>query len=413
MTRRSDPNPAYWEQYGPFQHVKHELIRCYLNGWFPKLGTWAGRVLYVDTHAGRGRYESGDPGSPLVALQTLLNHSYREKLLTASEFNFLFIERDPANLAALETELDRRRPLPARVNVSTSEGDAFERLSSILGDLRRDRARMAPAFLFVDPYGFKIPAQLLGDLMKAGRVELFINVMWRELDMLIQQRPVRRTAPAQTLEEIFGSESWRTEVIGADVDERLGRAIPLIASGIGARWWTSAVRMVTGGQATRYVLLHLTNSDDGRDLMKECAWSVSPAGEFMVRRSDNPDQQFLIKPEADLRPLRDWIIGRLSRRVSAAWHSLRSPTQPTERASGRRPLGPVSSATPKHRRLMHHDRERFVGASIDLRTSVSLAAHHPQDHALRRGCVHQRHCMPWSTERNGRSNHSRSSPPGA
>ena len=62
MTRRSDPNPAYWEQYGPFQHVKHELIRCYLNGWFPKLGTWAGRVLYVDTHAGRGRYESGDPG---------------------------------------------------------------------------------------------------------------------------------------------------------------------------------------------------------------------------------------------------------------------------------------------------------------------------------------------------------------
>jgi hypothetical protein len=54
MTRRSDPNPAYWEQYGPFQQVKHELIRCYLNGWYPKLGTWARRVLYVDTHAGRG-----------------------------------------------------------------------------------------------------------------------------------------------------------------------------------------------------------------------------------------------------------------------------------------------------------------------------------------------------------------------
>jgi hypothetical protein len=31
-----------------------------------------------------------------------------------------------------------------------------------------------------------------------------------------------------------------------------------------------------------------------------------------VRRSDNPDQQFLIKPEADLSPLRKWIIGRLS-----------------------------------------------------------------------------------------------------
>lgn len=151
MTRRSDPNPAYWDQYGPFQHVKHELIRCYLNGWYPKLGTWAGRVLYVDTHAGRGRYESGDPGSPLVALRTLLQHSYREKLLNASEFNFLFIERDPANLAALKTELDQLRPLPARVNVGTSEGDAFERLSLILADLRRDRARMAPALPLCRP----------------------------------------------------------------------------------------------------------------------------------------------------------------------------------------------------------------------------------------------------------------------
>jgi hypothetical protein len=35
-------------------------------------------------------------------------------------------------------------------------------------------------------------------------------------------------------------------------------------------------------------LLHRTNPDDGRDLMKACAWSVSPPGGFMVRRSDKP-----------------------------------------------------------------------------------------------------------------------------
>jgi three-Cys-motif partner protein len=167
------------------------------------------------------------PGSPVLALQTLLRHSYREKLLNASEFNFLFIERDPANLAALEAELSQLKPFPARINVETSEGDAFERLSVILNELRRDRAQMAPAFLFVDPYGFKIPAGLLGDLMKAGRVELFINVMWRELDMLIQQRPAHGTPHAQTLDEIFGSGAWRAEVIGDGMDERLDRAIPL------------------------------------------------------------------------------------------------------------------------------------------------------------------------------------------
>jgi hypothetical protein len=151
--------------------------------------------------------------------------------------------------------------------------------------------------------------------------------MWRELDMLVQQRPAPGTTHAQTLDDIFGSGSWRTEVIGDGMDERLNRAIPLMARGIGAKWWTSSVRMVTGGQATRYVLLHLTNSDDGRDLMKECAWSVSPAGGFIVRRSDNPDQQFLIRPEPDLRPLRNWILGRLSQRPER-WQDLHAAVRP-------------------------------------------------------------------------------------
>jgi hypothetical protein len=93
--------------------------------------------------------------------------------------------RSRANLAALEAELFQLKPFPARVNVETTEGDAFERLSAVLNELRRDRAQMAPAFLFVDPYGFKIPAGLLA------------------------------------LEEIFGSGSWRTEVIGDGMDERL------------------------------------------------------------------------------------------------------------------------------------------------------------------------------------------------
>src|SRR5437762_296702 len=132
MAKRPDPNPTYWDDYSPFQQVKHDLIRCYLNGWYPKLGFWAGRVLYVDTHAGRGKYQSGDPGSPLVALQTFLAHGSRDKLLSKSEFNFLFIERNRENVNSLQAEIVALGQLPARINVETSEGDAFEKLSNIL-----------------------------------------------------------------------------------------------------------------------------------------------------------------------------------------------------------------------------------------------------------------------------------------
>lgn len=47
----------------------------------------------------------------------------------------------------------------------------------------------------------------------------------------------------------------------------------------------------------------------------------------MVRRSDNPDQQFLIKPEPDRRPLRDWILNRLSRRPER-WQELHAAVRP-------------------------------------------------------------------------------------
>jgi len=148
----TDPNPEYWKEYGPFQRVKHDLIRNYLNGWFPKLGTWAGRVLYVDTHAGRGRHVSGELGSPLVALKTLLEHSYREQLFKKSEFRFFFIERDTANLNELKKELAALGSLPRRVHVETVATDSFESLSTLVDTLRRDGKQMAPAFVFVDPW---------------------------------------------------------------------------------------------------------------------------------------------------------------------------------------------------------------------------------------------------------------------
>ena len=326
MARFSDPNPGYWQECGPFQNVKHDLIRCYLGGWFAKLGTWAQRVIYVDTHAGRGRYVSGQLGSPLVALTTFLNHSSRDRLLAKSEFLFLFIEQDAANLEELRHELAAFGPLPAGVHVTSTVGNAFDKLSELLGRLRRDRAKMAPAFIFVDPYGFKIPGGLLRELMAAGRVELFINVIWRELDMAVAHRPDPGTAMADTLDAIFDGDDWRREIDGVDVETRMDQAVALLGRKIGARWWTY-IRMISGGSATRYLLLHLTNHDKGRDLMKDCMWNVCPDGGFYVLRSEDPKQPRLIEPEPDLAALRGWVLERLRRRARR-WSDLEDELRP-------------------------------------------------------------------------------------
>src|SRR5688500_18887136 len=102
----------YWQQYTNFQYVKHDLIRNYLNGWLPKLALGqhrANRIIYVDTHAGRGRHMSGHLGSPLIALKTAIEHASFQKF-TATELRFVFIEHDATNLRALRDELTEFEP---------------------------------------------------------------------------------------------------------------------------------------------------------------------------------------------------------------------------------------------------------------------------------------------------------------
>lgn len=238
--RTADENPKYWREYSNLQRTKHELIRHYLGGWYAKLGSWAGRVIYLDTHAGRGSHATGQFGSPLVALKTLLDHIHRERLLRNCEFCFYFIERDEENKRALDVEVAGLGALPGNVVIECLATDCFEHLSGLVANLREAGNRMAPAFVFVDPYGFKVPGGLLRDLMQAGSVELFVNVIWRELDMAIAQAR-RGTSPGfvSTLDNIFGGPEWIERVASEDFDVRADQAIDLLAEKVSAKWATS------------------------------------------------------------------------------------------------------------------------------------------------------------------------------
>ena len=177
----ADTNPEYWREYSNLQHVKHALIRNYLNGWFPKMTLGprgCSRLLYIDTHSGRGKHLNGQLGSPLVALNALLEHQSRDLMLLKTEVRFCFIERDEENVASLNQELDAVT-LPKNVFIDPEHGDAFEVFNDLTAELDQEGANLAPSFIFVDPYGFKLPGNLLRKLLGYPKVELFVNVIWR------------------------------------------------------------------------------------------------------------------------------------------------------------------------------------------------------------------------------------------
>ncbi|ABW66089.1 three-Cys-motif partner protein TcmP [Desulfosudis oleivorans] len=304
-----DTNPEYWSDYSNLQHVKHKIIQNYLNGWFPKLGRWSGRICYFDTHAGRGRHKGGQEGSPLVALGCILNHKHRESHLSGCEIKMFFIEADDQNCCALQNEINRLGPLPKQVQVHTITENCFDTLQSILEHLNESGNSLAPAFIFVDPYGFKVPGAVLRKLMAFDRVELFVNVIWRELSMAIAQGETQ-PGMANTLNEIFEGEQWHG-LVGMAFDEQANACINLIRKNTGAKWATH-IRMLGPNGATRYMLMHLTNHDSGRNLMKDCVWKACPENGYYARAKDDPKQQFLIRPEPDLKPLEDWVIKILS-----------------------------------------------------------------------------------------------------
>jgi len=308
----ADPNPEYWAEYSNLQHTKHMLIKNYLQGWFPKMALGASgrrRLNYVDTHAGRGRYMTGQLGSPLVALTTLLNHSSLAQILQNAEIQYLFFERDAANVGRLREEL-ASHTLPANVRVFPSQGDTFDLIEGMLQRVEENRTRLAPGFFFVDPYGFHLPGRLLRRILDHPGVELFVNVIWRQLDMGIQQGRVNLgTAPVAILNSVFDGEAWKT-IDATDADERAEQCAALFRTIIGARWGTH-IRMMDHGRV-KYFLLHLTNSDDGRDLMKECIWKSCPQGGYYASKSDDPRQRLLIEPEPDFRPLREWVREKLA-----------------------------------------------------------------------------------------------------
>ena len=310
--KASDTNEKYFGDYNNLQYVKHRLIREYLNGWYPKLGSWSGRILYFDTHAGRGEHAGGQSGSPVIALRTLLDHNAREWILSKSEARFFFIEENSGNVEFLRKAVRDVGPLPERMFVNVSAGNCFETLNEELDRLDGTRQKLAPAFVFVDPYGFTLPCETLRRLLEAGQVELFVNIIWRELFMGIgkaQDEPDSVWPGKMTL--IFGSDVWKHVDRDAPVEDRENQVIEMLSAAYGAKWATS-MRMLHDNKSTRYLLAHFSNHDSGRDLMKECMWKACPDGGFYAQRGDNPDQAVLLEPDPDLRPLEAWVMKQLA-----------------------------------------------------------------------------------------------------
>ena len=291
----------YWKKYDGLQAAKHELLVKYLRGWFPILSKFNGRILYIDCHAGRGRHKTGHKGSPLLAINTLLEHKSKNEILKDNEIVFIFFEIDEQNCKYLQNEIKKLGRLPEQVKIKLINADFESKLNRIFDELDKEKMTLAPSFAFIDPYGFTLSMQLMNRILSYPKSELLINFMFRYVDMAIHNEPQK-----ENLNKLFGTNEWEEFREIKDKEKREKSIINLFANQLKATY-VKYFRMFGSNNALKYVLIHATNHCKGCELMINSMWAISPDGSLAASERDNPDQLTFLNYEPNLTSLRESV----------------------------------------------------------------------------------------------------------
>ena len=271
--------------------AKHDILRRYLGAWFPILGSTHGRVLYVDGFSGPGRYRDGEPGSPLIALDVARTLNLEKPF--AGELLFLFTDERQDRVGHLESELEHL-DLPASFEVRAEVGRFDEIFAPVLDGLEAKGQRLAPAFVFIDPFGFSgVPFSLVARILQNPRCEVFITFMVNAVQRFIEH-------PVESIrDEIVGL--FGTELV-LEVVSGTGNRIEALRSFYQQRLELEAefVRSFEIRDTPGRVLYHLffaSNHRLGHAKMKDAMWEVDRTGG--LRFVDNTDVDQLVLLDED------------------------------------------------------------------------------------------------------------------
>ncbi len=242
-------------------------------------------LVYVDCFAGKGKFEDGNLGSPLIALNIIDQCCEVTTLQRRPNIEATFIDLNYAE--------DLRHNLSSYSWVKIVSGKYEEIIKSIL-----QKKEDCNVFLYIDPYGIKALQCSFFDSLAEGRfnsIELLINLnsfgfireachalgtFFDDKDLfvdLVEYNPTRMDASEKSireLNEIAGGEYWQSiiesyknhDISGYDAEVRFSEQYCMRLMEKYAFVLNMPLR-IKKGQRPKYRLIHATNHRDGCLLM--------------------------------------------------------------------------------------------------------------------------------------------------
>lgn len=273
------PKSTLWA-LDPHTAAKHQILRWYLQAWFPILGRYNGRIVYFEGFAGPGEYEGAEPGSPLVALDVALE----QRAHLRNEVVFYLVEANEERAEHLRQLIAARKEggLPDGFKFEVRHAEFASEFASMLDELDEKGLDLAPTFAFIDPFGFKgLPMSLIHRLLGHRRTEAFINFPVNPVNRFIEHP---------------------NEEINTQMVELFGTPEALDHKGFDALRQLYQRQLEKAAQYVRFFSMHraddqpvydlffASNHPKGLEKMKEAMWQADPDGEFRFRDATDPNQ---------------------------------------------------------------------------------------------------------------------------
>ena len=285
----------FFKKKNEWSKIKDTLLGCYLPQYFQKLLVSGRPILYIDCFAGKGRFDDGYDGSPLIAMQIINERVGISRISNKNNaIQPCFIELNHA--ADLEQNL---RLQPYKYGTTKVVDGRFE---DNIRDLLKDK-RGYNVFLYIDPYGIQaLDSQLFDEIGTYGfrSFEMLINfnsfgffrdacrVMkvdishddaLMELSDLVEYEPTMVTSSLQSenlLTRIAGGTYWKDivkdfqagRIDGYQAERRLSAEYKQHLKQKYKYVLDMPIRLKPG-QRPKYRMIHVCDHEDGCFLMAE------------------------------------------------------------------------------------------------------------------------------------------------
>lgn len=339
--------------------AKHDVLRAYLDAWIPIMGyaalKWEDepRLLLVDGFAGPGRYEGGEPGSPLIMLDAIVNHASFDALAKVT-FILFFIEHDERRVERLKLEL-AQLALPENVAVNVECGEFEDTFGGLVEDIVDRGKILVPTFAFIDPFGYtQATMSLTGQLLDFPRSEALFFLPLTDIC-----RFLGKDDQAHGLDALFGTPDWR-DAVALEGRERNDFLIRLFEEQLRSQGNVTHVRSfemrTARGRDNR--LVFATGHDTGLNAMKNAMWSVDPreGRRYVAVTQSGQEVLFTADEDVDTTPLQN----ELRAQFGTGWFTIEEAQRVTL-------LSPFKDSHLKKRTLKWAEEE--LGALEVLRSS--------------------------------------------